>query len=71
MPVTYSMQRAPVPGRSTGHPAQFLSSVGPVPQVHYRQAVPVGVKYPQQVPRETLAPYVPLPDFRGPGTCMS
>ena len=69
MPVTYGMQRAPVPGSSTGHPAQFLSNVGPVPKADYReQAVSAGVNYPLQVPRKTLSPYVPLPPFKEPGT---
>ena len=64
----YGMQRAPVPSSSIGHPAQFLPSVGSVPQASYSdQAVPVGVNYPQEVPRESLAPYVPLPHFREPG----
>ena len=31
------------------------------------QTLKVGADYPRQVPRETLAPYVPLPHFRGPG----
>ena len=70
MPLTYYMQRAPVPGSSTAHPTQFLSGVGPVPQASYsEQPAQVGVDYPRQVPRETLAPYVPLPHFRGPGMC--
>ena len=60
MPVVYSMQRAPMPGHSTGHRAQFLSSVGPVPQASYsEQALQVGMNYLQQVP---------LPGFRKPGT---
>ena len=67
MPVTYSMHRAPVPGSATGHPVQFLSSVGPVAQASYsEQAVQVRMNYPRQVSRETLAPYVPLPRFREP-----
>ena len=68
MSVTHSMQRGPVPGSSIGYPAQFLSSVVPVPQPSYsQQAVQAGVNYPQQVPRETLAPYVPLPHYNKPG----
>ena len=67
-PFTYGMQRVPVAGHSTGHPAQFLSNVGPGPQASYiEQAVPAGVNYPWQVSRETLAPYVPLPPFRESG----
>ena len=71
VPVTYSMQRAPLRGSSAGQPAQFPSSGGPVPQhIYNEQAVQVGVNYPVQVPRETLAPcvHVPLPPPKEQGS---
>ena len=65
---TYFMQRAPVPGSFTGHPAQYLSSVSPGPQASSNeQALQVRVNYLWQVPRESLAPYVPLQPLSEPG----
>ena len=70
MSVLHCMQKGPVPDGSTGHAAQFLSSVGPVPRASYNeQAVQAGVDYRWQVPREALASYLPLPPFREPGMC--
>ena len=66
--VTHSMQRGQVPGSSIGYPAQFLSSVVPVPQPSYSQhAVQAVMNYPQQLPWETLAHNVTLPHYRQKG----
>ena len=68
MPVTYSMQRAPLLGSSTGQSAQFLSSAAPVLQpIYNEQAVQMGLNYPRQVPTGRLAPYVLLPPPREQG----
>ena len=65
VPVSLDMERA---GGSAVNPAVFLSSSGPVPQAsYYEQAVQVGVNDPMLVPRETLAPSVPLAPLREQG----
>ena len=60
-------KRAPVPGSSTGHPAQFLSNVGPVPQASCsEQVVQTGVNHPWQ-----QTPGVPLPPPTEAGTLLT